>query len=232
MGLVYILTNPCLDGWVKIGMTDRNSVDERLNELNNSTSIPLSFRCYATYKVERNSREVEQSIHKLIDMIDGSLHARETLKNGKIREREFFKISAEKAFGIFSAIAALRGDSNNLRLFEPTEENLAEENFAEKTTTRKRTTFEMLGIRPGENISYLYNNTIKAIVIDTRNQVEYNGIQYSVTALARRLQSEHYGWQPDCALNGWTFFTYNGQSLYDLRLNRDADDENSDDNNE
>ena len=61
MGLVYILTNPCLDGWVKIGMTDRNSVDERLNELNNSTSIPLSFRCYATYNVERNSREVEQA---------------------------------------------------------------------------------------------------------------------------------------------------------------------------
>lgn len=29
-GLVYILTNPCLDGWVKIGMTERNDIERRL----------------------------------------------------------------------------------------------------------------------------------------------------------------------------------------------------------
>ena len=29
-GLVYILTNPCLDGWVKIEMTERNDIKRRL----------------------------------------------------------------------------------------------------------------------------------------------------------------------------------------------------------
>lgn len=29
-GMVYILTNPCLDGWVKIGMTERNDIERRL----------------------------------------------------------------------------------------------------------------------------------------------------------------------------------------------------------
>ena len=49
IGLVYILTNPCLDGWVKIGMKERDDIESRLRELNSQTNIPLSYRCYATY---------------------------------------------------------------------------------------------------------------------------------------------------------------------------------------
>ena len=91
-GIVYILTNPCLDGWVKIGMTERNDIERRLKELNTPTNIPLSYRCYAVYEVD-NPSEVEKNIHSIIDRIDYSLHAREQLENGRIREREFFKIS-------------------------------------------------------------------------------------------------------------------------------------------
>lgn len=49
IGFVYILTNPCLDGWVKIGMKERDDIERRLRELNSPTNIPLSYRCYATY---------------------------------------------------------------------------------------------------------------------------------------------------------------------------------------
>ena len=38
-GLVYILTNPSLDGWVKIGMTERNDIERRLAELNAYKSL-------------------------------------------------------------------------------------------------------------------------------------------------------------------------------------------------
>ena len=31
-GLLYILTHPCLDGWVKIGMTEQNDIRDRLDE--------------------------------------------------------------------------------------------------------------------------------------------------------------------------------------------------------
>ncbi len=71
-GLVYILTNPCLDGWVKIGMTERNDINKRLQELNSPTNIPLSYRCYAVYEVE-NPRDVEKKIHSIIDRVDNSL---------------------------------------------------------------------------------------------------------------------------------------------------------------
>ena len=102
-GIVYILINPCLDGWVKIGMTERNDIDRRLKELNTPTNLPLSYRCYATYEVEQ-PLEVEKRIHSIIDRIDDTLHAREQLENGRIREREFFKISPETAYGIFKDI--------------------------------------------------------------------------------------------------------------------------------
>lgn len=64
-GLVYILTNPCLDGWVKIGMTQRNDIERRLRELNAPTNIPLSYRCYAVYEVE-NPLEVEKEYIALL----------------------------------------------------------------------------------------------------------------------------------------------------------------------
>jgi len=65
-GIVYILTNPSLDGWVKIGMSTRNDIDARLAELNRPANIPLSFRAYAIYEVDK-PHEVEKNIHNLFD---------------------------------------------------------------------------------------------------------------------------------------------------------------------
>lgn len=126
-GLVYILTNPCLDGWVKIGMTKKNDVQERLKELNRPPNIPLSYQCYATYEVE-NPYDVEQSVHRLIDKVDLSLHARETLSNGKVRQREFFRLSPEVAYGILEEVATLRGDLEKLKLYDINDDiNICEE---------------------------------------------------------------------------------------------------------
>lgn len=215
-GLVYILTNPCLDGWVKIGMTERNDIERRLQELNSPPNIPLSYRCYATYEVD-NPLEVERRIHSLIDRVDDSLHAREQLNNGRIREREFFKISPETAYGIFKDIAVLRGDSNKLRLYTPTLDQSQEQELAENRTKRSNNSFELLNIHIGEEISFLYDDTITAKVLNKKNQIEFDGVQYSVTGLARKILFERYDWAENLHVNGWRFFTKDGMSLSDLR---------------
>lgn len=216
-GLVYILTNPCLDGWVKIGMTERNDIEKRLQELNSPTNIPLSYRCYAVYKVE-NPLEVEKRIHSIIDRVDDSLHAREQLNNGKIREREFFKISPETAYGIFKDIASLRGDSNNLMLYTPTIEEVQEQEIAEIQNKRaSNNSFQLLNINIGETISFLYDDNITAIVKNNKNQLEYCGEDFSVTGLARKILVEKYDWAKGVHVNGWKFFTKDGITLSDLR---------------
>ena len=215
-GLVYILTNPCLDGWVKIGMTQRNDIEKRLQELNIPTNIPLSFRCYATYEVE-NPEQVEKSIHRLIDKIDNTLHAREILDNGKIREREFFKISPETAYGIFKEVASLRNDTKNLKLYTPSKDESEEQELAESRTKRSNNSFKLLGIEIGENLSFLYDDSIVAKVADNKNQVEYNGKIYSITRLAINILIDKYGWSENLHANGWRFFTKDGITLSDLR---------------
>lgn len=217
-GLVYILTNPCLDGWVKIGMTERNDIERRLQELNSPPNIPLSYRCYATYEVE-NPLEVERRIHSLIDRVDDSLHAREQLNNGRVREREFFKISPETAYGIFKDIAVLRGDANKLKLYTPTLDQSQEQELAENRTKRSNNSFELLNINVGEEISFLYDDTIVAKVLNRKNQVEFDGVQYSVTGLARKILFERFDWAENLHVNGWRFFTKDGVSLSDLRDN-------------
>ena len=217
-GLVYILTNPCLDEWVKIGMTERNDIERRLQELNSPPNIPLSYRCYATYEVE-NPLEVERRIHSLIDRVDDSLHAREQLNNGRIREREFFKISPETAYGIFKDIAVLRGDTNKLKLYTPTLDQSQEQELAENRTKRSNNSFELLNINIGEEISFLYDDTIIAKVLNNKNQIEFDGVQYSVTGLARKILFERFGWSENLHVNGWRFFTKDGISLSDLRDN-------------
>ncbi len=215
-GLVYILINPCLDGWVKIGMTNKKDINQRLRELNSPTNIPLSFRCYATYEVD-NAVAVEQSIHRIIDKIDGSLHAREQLMNGKIREREFFKITPDTAFGVFKEIAKLRGDEINLKLSAPTEDERIEEEIAELKTKRSNNSFAILKIAFGEYVSFLADDSIKAKVINDKNQLEYNSEEYSVSALATKLLRETQNWGVTSNVNGFRYFTKNGVTLSDLR---------------
>lgn len=215
-GIVYILTNPCLDGWVKIGMTERNDIERRLQELNAPTNIPLSYRCYATYEVD-NPLAVEKGIHNLIDLVDDSLHARELLQNGRMREREFFKISPETAYGIFKNIAMLRNDVGNLKLHIPTVDQLQEQELAESKIRRSNNSFKLLGIPIGEEITFLYDDSISAKVYDEKNSVEFEGEIYSVTRLATKILIETCGWTNTQHANGWRFFTKDGITLSDLR---------------
>lgn len=189
---------------------------KRLKELNSSTALPYSFRCYATYEVD-DVGKVEKHIHGLIDAIDGSLRAKEEREGcKKQRIREFFQMEPETAYLVFSHVANLRGDHDKLLVTNPTEEEARIESIAANRRLRN-TTFKSLGIPQGSKIAFLYDEKIVATVVGDKNQVEYEGSTSSVSDLALRLLVKERGWSSESGVNGWNFFTINGVVLKELR---------------
>ena len=215
-GIVYILTNPCLNGWIKIGCSTRNNIAARLAELNRPPNLPLSFHAYAIYEVEK-PEEVEKHIHSLFDNIDENLHARETLASGRIREREFFRISPEKAFAVFKTVSLLRGDYNSLKLIVPNDEQMEEEQIAERASRRPDFKFSMLQIPVGTELRFLYDESFVCKTLNENNKIEYEGNEYSLSGLARKLLVENQGWKDQRSVAGPRYFTYQGNTLADLR---------------
>ena len=61
--IVYVLTNPAMPGIVKIGKTNRNDTQVRMNELY-TTGVPLPFECVIAVEVEDDpDGGLEKAIH-------------------------------------------------------------------------------------------------------------------------------------------------------------------------
>lgn len=126
-GYIYILYNPSLEGWVKIGYAD--NVEKRVQQLNSHETTPYAFRIYATY--ETHERLQDKSLHKLIDQLDSTLRSKEVI-NGKTRVREFYLMAPEDAFKILGMIANISGTRERLKMWPQSEEEKKEQNNADE----------------------------------------------------------------------------------------------------
>jgi hypothetical protein len=212
------LVNPCLEGWVKIGMSDRNDIKSRLAELNNPANIPLSFRAYALYHVDK-PLTVEKSIHKIIDTIDPELRSREKIETGRERVREFFRISPVMAFDIFKEVANLRGDVESLELIEPSADEQEQEAIIQQR--RPNLNLKDIGIPDGAGLSFVNDETITCTVDCAHNKLIYEDKPYSISALAIKLLNEKCNWHIK-SVAGALYFKYMGQTLSDIRDSQDS----------
>jgi hypothetical protein len=212
-GIVYILTNPCLDGWVKIGHTDKEDIQDRLAELNSPPNIPLSFRVYAIYRV-LNPKSVEESIQKIIDTIDDTLRSIEIKDNGRKREREFYKISPEKAFEVFKQVAKMKGDEKFIELIEPTDQ----EQNVDTVLQRKKPKLNLkeIGIPENAVLTFVGDESISCIAKSSMNKLFYENKEYSISALAIKLLQEKCNWKVK-TIAGGSYFKYSGLTLNDIR---------------
>jgi hypothetical protein len=190
-GYVYIAINPEYAGRVKIGMTE-DTIENRMKSLTRHSGVLGQFTCYYSVKVE-NPKYVESLAH--------ALFAEYRYQDN----REFFSITPEKAKLSFLLI-----ESFNL----PEIEIEDDDEEIESISTGKRSpafSFNELGIAIGEFVYYFSNADIKARVI-SKNKVEFNGYEYSLSNLTGKLED----WK-STAYQGPLYWAYGGERLTDIR---------------
>ena len=211
-GIVYVLSNPAFDNYVKVGKTERD-IEARMRDLDN-TSVPLPFRCEYAREVE-DMNKIEQALH------DGFADVRVRSR------REFFEISAQRIIAVLKAFPGkdvTPGDDTA----EDEEGVEALEKAIAKQTKRSRSTFSEARVEIGDVLIFARDESKTARVVEGE-KVEFEGQIMSLSKSAHKLLREQgIMWK---RVNGWQHWTKNGETLYDrvLRFSDTSDSSDEDD---
>lgn len=190
MGIVYVLSNPAFDNYVKVGRTI--DLEQRLKQLDN-TSVPLPFRCVFAVEVDD-----EVAVERLVHQAFADMRVRTT--------REFFEIDAQRV------IAALKL-TNGIDVTPKADIAEDAESIAalERTVGKRKTyNFSDAQVDIGDTLTYSKDENITAVVVADR-KIEFEGETVSVSKAALTLlHREGYTWKQ---ANGWAYWMKNGETL-------------------
>ena len=212
-GVIYILTNPAFPQYVKIGYA--HDLEKRLKQLNRSETIPYAFRVYAVYDVE--SELTDKNLHAIIDSINPDLRTIENF-DGKKRVKEFYAMSAEDAYHLLECIAKISGTTNRLKRMKPEGHEIEDENTAREVQDAARRgpfRFGMCGIKAGEEVVFVDDESKKAVVVDDRH-IRFGNEVTSLSKLAEYLLKCNH------PVQGPLYFKYKGKVLADIRREREG----------
>lgn len=196
-GIVYILTNEAMPGYVKIGLTKQNDVGDRVKQLDN-TSIPVPFECYFAADVA-DCRKVERTLH----FVFGENRAR--------RNREFFTIEPDLAKAIIELVAIKKVIiTDEEQDIDPSER----QDIEEMRSRREVRTFKNLNVPLDSTLTFVKDHQITCTVAGAR-KVLFRGQQMSLSAAALAVVNEMgYDWT---AIQGSAYWAFNGVKLCDIR---------------
>ena len=209
-GYIYVMTNPCLHDMVKIGYA--SDVEARRKQLS-TTALPFEYEIYATY--ETSGQLEDKKLHELIDTLNPKLRL--------AKNREFFAMSAEKAYQLLEAIAIISGSADKLKRVVPmqgegTVSSTRKQPHCQGSSGRKRPAinFKKCGIPVGVELVFIDDDSVRVAVVDAeKNKVKYNGETTSLSPLAEKLRNVS-------AIQGASVFTYNGKRLRTLQKKRNG----------
>lgn len=161
MGVVYVLTNPAMPGYVKIGHTSQ-PIEKRIRSLS-GTNLPRPFECAAAWEF-RDAQAVEKALHDAFADQRGDVL------------REFFTVDPERVVAI-------------LRQFGRRDVTPKRPDIEEETAPRKRGPFRFSmvpEIEPGSILKFAMDGSITCTVVDDK-RVEFEGEPMTLSAAAKRV---------------------------------------------
>jgi len=194
-GIVYILTNESMPGYVKIGFT-HGKVEDRLRQLDR-TGTPLPFECYYSAEVEDCEKE-EKWLHSIF----ADRRARDN--------REFFRINQELVVLALKRVEVRENKVENVMSEDQ------EEEVAEVKARRSRFHFANYGIESGAKLTFTRDPEIVVEVVDG-DKVRLGDKTDYLSNMARDLLG--YQRRPQ----GTLYFKYKDEILDDMRRRIEGD---------
>lgn len=206
-GIVYLLTKPAMEGYVKIGKTGGNSVQDVKNRMKDldRTSVPRAFNCEYAAVVE-NYEEVEKAIHVAFG------------ENRVRQNREFFEgIAPFRIKAVLKLIEEVDVTPNPAEIAKDTGKD-----EVERPPRAEKFTFTMVKVPRGAILGWADDPSITCKVVDENNHVEYKGKPDTISGLARKLKGS-------VSARGSLYWIYEGETLQERRerFEREAADDDS-----
>ena len=188
--VVYVLTNPAMPGFVKIGKTLLEDVSQRLAQLY-TTGVPFPFQLAFACKVP-NADEVEKALHRAFAPYRAN------------PKREFFNIDAEQAIAILKLLHVQDATAEIAQLPTsiPAEEVQAGQQY---TARRPNLNFTEMGIPVGSVLHFVEGDA--TVTVSGDKKVLLHGEEMSLTAATRQLLNLEYNVAPG------PYWTYDGKLL-------------------
>lgn len=191
MAIVYVLTNPAFENYVKVGIT--TNLEKRLRDLD-STSVPLPFRCVFAVEVE-DAEGVEHLVH-------------EAFGNVRVRpRREFFEIDAQK---VIAALKLTNGEDVTPKSDIAEDKEGVEALYRTIGKRRSRRSFAEAHAQVGDVLTYVRDEDITATIV-TNKEIEFEDKKMSLSGAALiLLRREGYEWEQ---VNGFDYWVKDGETM-------------------